>query len=63
MILPHPPCLIEDNVFFLATPENLETDVSKKWISSFMSNFKNFLDSRSLELRSGGLSMITVITN
>jgi hypothetical protein len=63
MILPNPPVLIDDNIFFMATTEVLQTDLGIKWLSGFKSNFESFLKSRSLELRPNAVLMITVIAN
>lgn len=63
MILPQAPAPMSDNVFFLATPELVQTDFGKQWVAGFKKHWAAFLGSRQKELRKHGLLFVTVIVN
>ncbi|CDW76017.1 sam dependent carboxyl methyltransferase [Stylonychia lemnae] len=63
MILPSPPAPLDDNVFFLANPENTETERGKKWIEGFNQHWVQFMNSRKAELKKDGLLFVTLIIN
>lgn len=63
MILPQAPAPLTDNVFFLATPENVKTEFGKQWVAGFKKHWASFLGSRQKELRKHGLLFVTVIIN
>jgi hypothetical protein len=63
MILPQAPAKLSDNVFFLATPDNVKTDFGQQWIAGFKKHWAAFLGSRQKELRKHGLLFVTVIIN
>ena len=46
MILPEAPVAIENNIFFLATPEVLATSWGKQWVEAFNKHWENFVTKR-----------------
>jgi len=63
MILPQAPAPLTDNVFFLATPENVKTEFGQQWVAGLKKHWASFLGSRQKELRKHGLLFVTVIIN
>ena len=63
MILPQAAAQLTDNVFFLATPENVKTPNGELWVAGFKKHWAAFLGSRQKELRHHGLLFVTVIIN
>ena len=63
MILPQAPAPLVDNVFFLATPELVQTPFGQTWVSAFKQHFSTFLNARQKELRKHGLLFVTLIIN
>lgn len=63
MILPQAPAKLSDNVFFLATPENVKTPFGEQWVAGFKKHWAAFLSSRQKELRKDGLLFVTMIIN
>jgi hypothetical protein len=62
-ILPKAAAPLEDNVFFLATPENIKTETGKKWVEGLKTHWTSFLTSRKNELKKHGLLFVTLIIN
>jgi hypothetical protein len=46
MILPLPPSVRTDNVFFFSTPEKLNSDLGKIWIEGFTKHWTQFVTNR-----------------
>ena len=46
MILAEAPVPLENNMFFLATPETLETTWGQEWVKAFNTHWENFVDKR-----------------
>jgi hypothetical protein len=46
MIMPTAFAPVDDNVFFLANPENIETEKGKKWVEGFNKHWRQFMNSR-----------------
>ena len=54
MILPLPPSPRTDNIFFLATPEKLNSDQGVEWVKGFNKHWTAFVTNRQRELRENG---------
>jgi len=52
-----------DNVFFLANPENIETETGKKIVELFDKHWTSFLGARRVELKKNGIMFVTLIIN
>ena len=63
MIMPTAFAPLEDNLFFLANPENIDTEAGKKWVEGFNKHWKNFMNARQAELKKDGLLFVTLIIN
>jgi hypothetical protein len=63
MILPTAAAPLEDNLFYLANPENIETENGKKWLEGFDKHWTAFMTSRKAELKKDGLLFVTIIIN
>lgn len=60
-ILPDAPVALENNLFFLAAPETLESDWGKKWVKAFDEHWKKFVSARANELKSKGMLLVSVL--
>lgn len=60
-IIPKAPCPRDENVFFLATPEKVQTDWGKKWVDAFNEHWTSFIKNRQKELKPHGQLFITVL--
>jgi len=60
-IIPKAPCERDENVFFLATPEKLETEWGKKWIDASKQHWTSFVGNRQKELKKHGQLFVTVL--
>ena len=63
MIMPTAAAPLEDNLFFLANTENLQTEAGKKWIELFSKHWNAFMNARKQELKKDGLLFVTLIIN
>lgn len=61
-ILPKPPCPRDDNVFFLANSENIQTEWGKKWVEAFEKHWSAFISNRQKELKPNAQIFVTVLT-
>lgn len=61
MILPLPPSPRTDNVFFLATPEKLQSEQGKEWVAGFNKHWTAFVTNRQKELRVNGQLFVTAL--
>lgn len=61
MILPQAPTARTDNVFFLATPEKLQSEQGKEWVAGFNKHWTAFVTNRQKELRENGQLFITAL--
>jgi len=61
MILPLPPSPRTDNVFFLATPEKLQSNQGKEWVAGFNKHWTSFVTNRQKELRVNGQLFVTAL--
>ncbi len=52
-----------DNMFFLANPENIESENGKKWTELFDNHWTAFLGARRAELKPNGILFVTLIIN
>ena len=53
-IIPKAPCARDENVFFLCTPDKVETEWGKKWQEAFNSHWTSFVSNRQKELKKHG---------
>lgn len=60
-IIPKAPCPRDDNVFFLANSENIQTEWGKKWVEAFESHWSAFVSNRQKELKPNGQLFLTVL--
>jgi hypothetical protein len=63
MILPNHPAPLDNNVFYFANVENVQTEFGQLWVEGFKKHWSTFLESRKKELRKHGLIFVTVIIN
>lgn len=61
MILPQPPTARTDNVFFLATPDKLQSDQGREWVAGFTRHWTAFATNRQKELRHNGQLFVTAL--
>jgi len=54
MIISHAPSPLTDNIFFVATKDNVGTDHGRLWIDALKKHFALFVEMRSRELRPYG---------
>jgi hypothetical protein len=54
MILPLAPTARTDNIFFLSTPEKLQSEEGKAWVAGFTKHWTAFVTNRQKELRESG---------
>lgn len=60
-IIPLAPCPRDENVFFLADEEKLDTEWGKKWLESFKKHWTAFVSNRQKELKKHGQLFVTVL--
>lgn len=61
MILPLPPTPRTDNVFFLSSPEKLQSEEGKAWVAGFNKHWTAFVTNRMKELKENGQLFITAL--